>query len=461
MVKMTAHSVDKMSSLPDKTFGIYVVLAFALGLVAAGVAHFIDPLYALFGLAGIIFFYMLIFYTEVAMILFLLVQNQLSQYNYMGNGTPFHPNGLLGVSIIGGAFWFFISHPIDRSRLRDTGALFGFLALCLLQLVITLISGHNSGYLLDQINVTLRLLAALSIYLILLYKLTSITKVKWVVAIVVAAQILPTLNGLLRAAGTSGFSLFEYAETARLGNSGVGVYLALILTICLVFYLNANKNPGRLIWGVLTIFYALGLFFSYGRAGWISFTVGLAVIGLLRHRRLLLMLPVLLILVIGNIPAITERFADLSTFTERVVVWKAALAIFVNNPIFGTGYGTGRYLVGDLLRQYSYQIHNDYLSVLLETGVVGLTLFLIWHGQWLISLFKTYQTARLGYDKTLELVVFAVFFISLISRSTDNVLIDTYKMYPLCALMAAAFALPRIRAGQEPDANKQDVERVS
>jgi O-antigen ligase len=438
-----------LNRLRNKNINIYAAVAILLGVVAAGVAYAFDPLYTILGLAGVVFFYLLIFHVEIAILFFLFAQNTLSQYNYLGGGTPFHPNGILGVSVIAGTVWYFIYHPIERARLRGNTPILAFLFLCIMQLAITTISGVNSGHISDQLNVLVRLFAALSIYLVFYYKINSLKVVQWVVGIVVAAQFLPTLNGLLLSAGTSGFSFFQYAETARLGNSGVGVYLAFILILCAVFFFNTPNGRTRTIWGFLSVFYLLGLFFSFGRAGWISFVVGLAVIGILRHRRLFLMLPLLLLLAVGNIPAITQRFAETSTVTLRISIWEAAWGLFLQNPVLGTGYGTGLFLVGDYLRQYSWRIHNDYLSVLLETGLVGFSLFLIWHSQWILAVFNGYRKAKFDYDRILMLAVFAVLIVSMVSRATDNVLVDTYKMYPLSALVGASMALLRIRADAE------------
>jgi O-antigen ligase len=147
----------------------------------------------------------------------------------------------------------------------------------------------------------------------------------------------------------------------------------------------------------------------------------------------------------------------MTTFVNRLELWRASLGLFASSPIFGAGYGAGRYLVGDYLRQYSWQIHNDYLSVLLETGVVGAGLFLLWHGQWLLALFKAFWKSGFEDDRTLALAVFAVFVVSLVSRISDNVLIDSYKLYPLCALVAAALSLARIRAASQPDVDDSPV----
>jgi len=426
-----------------------LALTLLVGSIMGLLAIVFPPLYLFFVIGGLVFAYLLLFKIEVAIILALLIQNQLGEYNYLGGGTPYHPNGIMGIAIIFGTLCFILFSKIDYSRLRPIRAFFFFLIICLLTLIFA------REYLFQGITVTLRLAVAFCIYAVLLYKLDSIKQVKWVIIAVVAAQILPTVSGLMVMAGTSGLS-FVKGETARLGHSGIGVYLAMVLTLCLVLFLNVKTSGEKFLWGVLTALFGLGLFFSFGRSGWISFIVALTIIGVVRHRKILLFLPVLVMLAIILIPAIPQRFSDIditnldqgnaSTLSGRIQVWKTGLKLYVTQPLLGVGYGLGRYRIGEYLHRYAWMIHNDYISILLETGLIGLIIFAFWHGQWLVRLFKTYYSAYGTNEKMLILAVSAVFASSLVARLTDNIIQDSYKLYPLCALVAAALAIPRIMA---------------
>jgi len=365
----------------------------------------------------------------------------------------------MGLAIIAGAIYFFLFNKIDYSRLPVFKPFLGFLIVCFVSLVFV------EDHFMDGLTVTLRLATALAIYAVLLCKIDSIRKVRWVIAAIVAAQIWPTISGLLRIAGKAGVT-FSQGETARLGLSGIGVILAMTLTLCLVHFLHAKENSKRLLWGSLTGLFGIGLFFSYGRAGWIGFLVAMIVIGLMKHRRKLTFLPVLLILAIIMIPAISQRFSDIdignldnrsaSTLTKRIEVWQASAQLFKTRPVLGVGYGVERYRVSEYLGQYEWMIHNDYMAVLVSTGLVGFILFMFWHGQWLAVLLKVYRVTEYEYDKMIALAVFTIFIVSLVVRITDNVLYDTHKMYPLAALVAANLALSRIRTKEE--ARKSDLD---
>ena len=159
-------------------------------------------------------------------------------------------------------------------------------------------------------GIFLRLVAAFSIFIVLLQRLESVRQVKWVIGAVIAAQLLPTISGLFMVAGQSG--LFFTDDTMRLGNSGVGVYLAVMCILCMVFLLDAKGTSGRIFWGVISAIFLVGLFFSYGRSGWIGFGLARILVSMLRFKRLVFIIPLALILVVLFVPAIGQRFSDIS-----------------------------------------------------------------------------------------------------------------------------------------------------
>jgi hypothetical protein len=91
-----------------------------LGIVLGGLLVFVRPVYVIVGAGALLFGYLLFFKIEIAVIVALLIQIQLGQYNYLGKGTAFHPAGIVGLSLIVGALSYFLFrfNRLDRSRLR-------------------------------------------------------------------------------------------------------------------------------------------------------------------------------------------------------------------------------------------------------------------------------------------------------------------------------------------------------
>ncbi len=437
---------------PTRTRTLLYAAAALLGMAVASMVFFVPGEYILFAVGGAIFVYLLLTRIDVAIILMLLLQYFMAQFNYLGNGTPFHPNGFMGIAIIGGAVFYFAFNKVAITDFRKVGFFLLFFLLCVVSTALL-----PKQYLMDSLTVTLRLATALSIFAVLLFKLDSIAKTKWLVGAILGAQIFPTISHLLVRAGRTGLSFTS--ETLRAGDSGVGISMATMTTICVVFLLEAKSNRGRLLWGLLTALFGAALFFSFGRAAWIAFLVAVALIGVVRHKWVLIVAPLVLVLSIVLIPGFAERFSDInasalagsgsSTLAGRVRTWDGAMILFQQHPVFGVGIGAGAAKVAELLHDRVVMMHNDYLSVLLETGLVGMALFLAWHAEWIFSLIGVYRKSTFDYDRTFTFAVLAVWVLSLVARFTDNMVLDTYDMYPLCALAAAAMALPRLRSQAE------------
>lgn len=436
---------------PKRTNILFYFAAVLLGLTMGGLIFLLPPLYLLFVAGGLIFAYLLLVKLDVAIILALFLQRLLTQYNYLGGGTPFHPNGLMGLAIIVAAIFYFAFNKVQISQFRRVGF---FLLFFLVGLSSTLMVPPQ--YFMASLTVTIRLATALCIFAALLVKLDSVQKVQWMLVAIIGAQAFLTISKLAVRAGSTGLSFTR--QTLRLGDSGLGIMLGLVLTLCAVFLLDASTDRGRILWGSLTALFALGLYFSFGRSGWISFLAAMIMIGLMRHKWVLVVAPLALLLALLLVPGISERFADISitdpgsgtsTLALRIKVWREALDFFASKPVFGVGIGASAAMVGEALQEHGWMMHNDYLSVLVETGLVGIVLFLLWQGEWLASVYNAYKTSNHAFDRTFILGVLAVLVASLVGRFTDNILLDSYDMYPLCALAAAALALPGIRAKME------------
>ncbi len=187
-----------------------------------------------------------------------------------------------------------------------------------------------------------------------------------------------------------GRDLSQYSDRLRdagplgyAGTNGLGAFEAAVSTFLLGLYAFEKKK-----WIKLAILGLLAgnmycLLFSFSRGGYIGFLAGLVFLGTFKERKLLI---VVLALVIGYgalLPtAVRERIA--MTYDEdsgsvdsssegRLDLWRDAAQLFLENPVIGTGFDTYAYLhrVGGF-----QDTHNIYLKVLVETGLIGLALFL-------------------------------------------------------------------------------------
>jgi O-antigen ligase len=152
-------------------------------------------------------------------------------------------------------------------------------------------------------------------------------------------------------------------------------------------------NLGRALKWLAIAVLGLGgvaLIFTFSRGGWIAAALAVSVICLLGYRRLGVSLktPIALILILGMVclpfqNVISARLLedDKGSAQSRIPLMKLALRIVEDNPVLGVGANNftvvmDRYLTSDFREGWLFAVHNKYLLVLAETGIVGLLAFL-------------------------------------------------------------------------------------
>jgi exopolysaccharide production protein ExoQ len=136
---------------------------------------------------------------------------------------------------------------------------------------------------------------------------------------------------------------------------------------------------------------ALGLLaFSFAATSWVSAAICLAVYPLLhllrvKSRRTLplwvVLTPVFVVLaylLVANFNLVLDATGKDSTLTGRVQIWHAAIVAISQRPLLGYGYQMFWNRGGAItfINPYPNHAHDGYLDILLDTGIVGLLIFL-------------------------------------------------------------------------------------
>lgn len=175
----------------------------------------------------------------------------------------------------------------------------------------------------------------------------------------------------LRDAGTLGYA----------GENGMGAFQAEFAVFLIGLAVFVKKPVVKLgILGIaLTSVYCLELTLS--RGAYAGFLLGLFVLGLIKERRILVLMAILFVVWQSLVPyAVTQRVMMTyqeggtvdSSSGERLTVWQDALQVINEDPVFGTGFNTYEYM--HRVMEFT-DTHNYYLKVMLETGFVGLLTF--------------------------------------------------------------------------------------
>ncbi len=156
----------------------------------------------------------------------------------------------------------------------------------------------------------------------------------------------------------------------------------------------------RLAYLGLTIFSALCVMYALSRGAYAAFLAGWVVIGILRQRKLLLLLGVFVLIWTSVVPNAVRMRVDM-TYDEqgnldpsaeaRVELWDDALEVARSNVLLGTGYNSYAYM-----RRVGHwnDTHNVYLKVIVETGIVGLLFFLWLLAKAVVQGFRLFRRAK-------------------------------------------------------------------
>ena len=149
------------------------------------------------------------------------------------------------------------------------------------------------------------------------------------------------------------------------------------LAIALAFQGSAQKLS-KILWAGISCMTAIACVGTYSRSG---FLAALLVLGLhvVRGSLLKALVPVSVLSAIFSmavlfIPSLHKRIFGIGDAvnegaTGRFYLWNKAFEMWLDSPIFGHGMST-------FYDRYHSAVHNTYLQVLAETGLVGLGLYL-------------------------------------------------------------------------------------
>lgn len=159
-------------------------------------------------------------------------------------------------------------------------------------------------------------------------------------------------------------------------------YVAPLIPVCVAWALTVRRRDQRLILAGLGLALAFVLLLTFSRGGWLSAGVALGLLALFQLARQGSR-PVLIGLLAGagltvamGLVVLTVSQDRRSGDVVRLDLWRSALAMIADQPVFGVGPG----LYGRALRDYRDPLlardqlasaHNVYLNTTAETGLLG------------------------------------------------------------------------------------------
>ena len=241
-----------------------------------------------------------------------------------------------------------------------------------------------------------------------------------------------------------------------------GIYLALVIVAAVPIILKRGWiNRLLVLW---VPFAGFALVASYTRTAWIMVVLGVVVIGLLRYRWLLLLVPIMLAGALVLIPSTGSRFNDIqnpkqsvrgpgNAFVARVQLWREDLPKAKQKPLTGLGLAA----IVDKSSDASH-VHSDFIRALVETGIFGLLAYVAVLGSAVIGALRAYLHCRreslLG---ALTLGGFAASVCYTLASFDSNLMTQIVVSQTAWGLFAIAHAAHRISAQPRPPTAGNDL----
>lgn len=225
-----------------------------------------------------------------------------------------------------------------------------------------------------------RIVAAAAMLCVLEVALTDMRRVRMVLGACFAATILPLAFVVLQAATGHGTFLaggYNRVRGTFVQPNVLGFFLAMFLIMGAALYRHLSSRY-RLLLAIGLFGGTVGLLLTFSRSNWIAAIIGVALVGILQSRRLLLMLIIGGLIVLAAVPSVVSRVTNLqkgqqvsgtpgNSLAWRFDYWKQSAALGEKNILTGIGLKMTSYST-----QQAKPPHNDILRAFVETGLLGL-----------------------------------------------------------------------------------------
>lgn len=218
----------------------------------------------------------------------------------------------------------------------------------------------------------------------------------------------------------------------------LGSLMTLGLPLCLAFVSISKKVKTKVLFCFFALMMIGTLLFTFSRGAWIGFGAAIAIYVFLKDKRLFIPVIILGVLAIFIVPGMFDRIAymlspeyiESSLRGGRLVRWITGLKILATDPLLGIGLGHFGgavainndmfYLVG-LDSTKTFYMDNYYLKTAVETGLIGLTMFVVLMYQIFINGIRTVRITKDKDMKEIEIAIIAGLFGVIVHNCVENV----------------------------------------
>lgn len=257
-----------------------------------------------------------------------------------------------------------------------------------------------------------------------------------------------------------------------LGPNELGIFYAMYTFLLLaISYFIENKKLKYFVLFVCAC-NCYPILYSYSRSGYMCAMAGILVLGIMKDRKLLLLLILLLVLYRFVLPnsvverinmtflekgEISEEQQQSSAFdigdttlelTGRKELWEKAMNYFKEQPLFGIGFDNFRQAEGRIT-------HSMFLRILAEEGLVGMVIFVIFTITLLLKSHKLYRQSNSKLGRGIGLGFFTCALVHLVGSGSG----ETHLYYNLMIIYWLFMGIVASFSITLADNNKHMIER--
>lgn len=439
-----------------------VIVAITGGLALAWLMLRFSPPLMVAGLLGFAFCTIFFARPDIGLLLTLLVRSSTDlvlNYAQFGEGLRamlLSPNtSLILILILAGGVY--ILNRNVRLLSLPGGTLLAFL------LVTGLVGMLRSENVLFSLREWLPLVSLFVVYAITAHICRTPQQIQRVIDVIAASFILPAIYGFYQLIGHGGTALggFNRIFGTFVHPNPFSFYLAMIITL---FTCQSLVTAGKRRRLSVAIVAAAGILLvgTLTRIAWVGTIVALLTIGALRSRRLLILVPLAVVLVAVAFPYTVARVGNVvgdpasTGVQDRFEIWgltfhywmdatqaRDGSVVTMMNRLGGLGPGTVDFLTARR-EGGSYSAHNDYIRVLSEYGVFGLTLYALLLMVMLVSGYRAFRLSAGTSMASVPLSFFALTLAYMLMSVTDNIFASTQNQVYYWALAGMSVAISQM-----------------
>jgi len=184
--------------------------------------------------------------------------------------------------------------------------------------------------------------------------------------------------------------------------------IALMSALCL--FLWGTKNNMRLMLGAFLGPFSFLFYLTNTRSSWLGVLISfISILFIQKKKAIIVLLFSIMVISMALLPKTrTEDILGFSSMQDRFYMWRIGWKIFSDHPIIGNGLNTS-FLKFKELREDEYKnergshFHNGFLQIAADTGIIGLTAFLLLIGSAFRSVFRYFKECSDPWYKYLSL----------------------------------------------------------